>query len=142
MDPCLDRGPVLEDSAEKALELLDNRKGFFLMIEGSQIDDWAHRNKVGYMAEEMFDFDKTIGKVLQWAEKDGHTLVVITADHATGSLTLQDGNLQEGRIGVAFGSEGHNGIAVPYYVWGAGASAFGGILENDELGRRIASFIP
>ena len=67
--------------------------------------------------------------------------MVVTADHATGALTLQDGNLEEGRIGVAFGNESHNGIAVPYYVWGPGSDAFGGILENDELGRRIASFV-
>ena len=79
--------------------------------------------------------------MLQWAEKDGHTLVVITADHATGALTLQDGNLEEGSIGVAFGNDSHNGIAVPYYIWGAGAEAFGGIMENEELGRKVASFV-
>ena len=72
MDPCLDRGPVLEDGTMKAIELLskNNKKGFFLMVEGSQIDDWAHRNKVGYMAEELFDFDKTIGKV-RGAQREG-----------------------------------------------------------------------
>ena len=89
----------------------------------------------------MLDFDRTLGDVLEWAAADGHTLVVVTADHATGALTLQDGNLAEGRVVVAFGNDGHNGIAVPYYVFGPGSSRFGGILENSELGALIASFI-
>jgi len=89
----------------------------------------------------LLDFDRTIGDVLEWAAADGHTLVVVTADHATGSLTLQDGDLAEGRIGVQFGSEGHNGIAVPFYAWGPGSRAFTGIRENEDFGKLIASFV-
>ena len=137
MDPCLDRGPVLEDGAMKAIELLDNKKGFFLMIEGSQIDDWAHRNKVGYMAEELFDFDKTIGKVLQWAEKDGHTLVVVTADHGTGGITLVDGSLQDREVKVHFSTKGHHGIVVPVFAYGPHAEEFIGVMENAEVSNRI-----
>ena len=137
MDPALDRGPVLEDSAMKAIELLDNRKGFFLMIEGSSIDDWGHRQKVGYMAEELFDFDRTVGKVLKWAEQDGHTLVVVTADHATGGLTLIDGSLQDRTVKVHFSTKGHNGILVPVYAYGPGAEAFEGVHENAEVSNII-----
>ena len=137
MDPCLDRGPVLEDGAMKAIELLNNKKGFFLMIEGSQIDDWAHRNKVGYMAEELFDFDKTIGKVLQWAEKDGHTLVVVTADHGTGGITLVDGSLQDREVKVHFSTKGHHGIVVPVFAYGPHAEEFIGVMENAEVSNRI-----
>ena len=79
--------------------------------------------------------------MLQWAAADGHTLVVVTADHATGALTLQDGDLAEGRVGVAFGNDSHNGIAVPYYVWGPGRNQFGGTMENAELGALITSFV-
>nr|MCR5745282.1 alkaline phosphatase [Bacteroidales bacterium] len=112
-----------------------------LMIEGSSIDDWLHENRIDLAMEELLDFDRVLGDVLQWAAADGHTLVVVTADHATGALTLQDGDLQEGRIGVAFGNDSHNGIAVPYYVWGPGRDGFGGILENAELGARIMSCV-
>jgi alkaline phosphatase len=105
MDPVLDRGPILRESARKAIEVLDNRKGFFLMIEGSQIDDWAHRNKVGHMAEELFEFDKIIGDVLEFAQKDGHTLVIVTADHATGGLTLIDGSLEDRSVKVHFSTK-------------------------------------
>lgn len=137
LDPVLDRGPILEDSAMKAIEMLDNKKGFFLMIEGSQIDDWCHRNKVGYMAEEFFDFDKTIGKVLEWAEKDGHTLVIVTADHATGGLTLIDGSLEDRSVSVHFSTKGHNGIMVPVFAYGPHAEEFVGVYENSELSDKI-----
>ena len=133
MEPALDRGPVLEDCAMKAIELLDNRKGFFLMIEGSSIDDWCHRHKVGYMAEELFDFDRTVGKVLKWAEQDGHTLVIITADHATGGLTLINGSLSERTVKVHFSTKGHNGILVPVYAYGPHAEEFEGVHENAEV---------
>ena len=137
MEPALDRGPVLEDCAMKAIELLDNKKGFFLMIEGSSIDDWCHRQKVGYMAEELFDFDRTVGKVLQWAERDGQTLVVVTADHATGGLTLIDGSLENRSVKVHFSTKGHNGILVPVFAYGPHAEAFTGVHENNEVGEII-----
>jgi alkaline phosphatase len=56
-------------------------------------------------------------------------------------LTLQDGDLAEGRIGVAFGNDSHNGIAVPYYVWGPGRDQFHGSMENSELGALIMSCV-
>ena len=137
MEPSLDRGPVLEDCAMKAIELLDNKKGFFLMIEGSSIDDWCHRQKVGYMAEELFDFDRTVGKVLKWAEQDGQTLVIVTADHATGGLTLIDGSLQERTVKVHFSTKGHNGILVPVFAYGPHAEEFTGVHENAGVGRIV-----
>ena len=140
----LERGDLFRHMVARGIEQLSaasEGKGFAMMIEGSCIDDWLHGNEIGLAMEELLDFDRTIGDVLEWAAKDGHTLVVVTADHATGALTLQDGDLEEGKIGVGFGNDSHNGIAVPYYVWGPGSSAFGGILENEELGRLIASFI-
>ena len=141
MDPVLDRGPVLPNCTDKALELLDNKNGFFLMIEGSQIDDWAHRQKVGYMAEELFDFDKCIGKVLEFAEKDGHTLVIVTADHGTGGLTLVGGSLEDRSVKVHFSTKGHHGIVVPVFAYGPHAEDFSGIMENAELSNRIRKLI-
>ena len=137
MDPVLDRGPVLPNCTDKALELLDNKKGFFLMIEGSQIDDWAHRNKVGHMAEELFDFDKCIGKVLEFAEKDGHTLVIVTADHGTGGVTLVGGSLEDRSVKVHFSTKGHHGIVVPVFAYGPHAEDFVGVYENAELAQKI-----
>ena len=140
----MERGDLYRHTVARGLDILSREsgdKGFVMMLEGSCIDDWLHGNDIGKAMEELLDFDRTIGDVLEWAAADGHTLVVVTADHNTGALTLQGGNLEKGTIRVAFGSEGHNGIAVPVYAWGPGSDAFTGIRENDEWGRIIASFI-
>ncbi len=139
-----ERGDLFRHTVTRGLDILSRESGengFVMMVEGSCIDDWLHGNDIEKAMEELLDFDRTIGDVLQWAAADGHTLVVVTADHATGCLTLQDGNLEEGRIGVFFASESHNGIAVPVYAWGPGSDAFTGIRENDEWGRIIANFV-
>ena len=116
-------------------------KGFVMMIEGSCIDDWLHGNDLEKAMEELLDFDRTLGDVLEWAAADGHTLVVVTADHNTGAITLQDGDLEKGEIGVHFASDSHNGIAVPVYAWGPGSEKFTGIRENAQWGQLVASFV-
>ena len=139
-----ERGDLYRHTVARGLDILSRESGengFVMMLEGSCIDDWLHGNDIGKAMEELLDFDRTIGDVLKWAAADGHTLVVVTADHATGCLTLQDGDLEKGEIGVYFASESHNGIAVPVYAWGPGSDAFTGIKENDEWGRLIASFV-
>lgn len=141
LPPALDRGTDHQESVKKALELLDNKAGFFLMVEGSCIDDYCHANKVGYAVEEILDFDRTVGTVLEWAEKDGQTLVIVTADHSTGGMTLLDGNVKECRVGVNFANDGHNGVALPVYAWGPHAEDFVGIYENYELSRKIKKLI-
>lgn len=136
----LERGDLYRRMVAKTFDLLSSDgKGFFAMLEGSCIDDWLHANRIDLAVEEALDFDRTVGDVLKWAAADGHTLVVVTADHSTACLTLQGGSIEEGRVEVNFGSDGHNGIAVPYYVWGPGSASFGGIYENAELSRRIAA---
>lgn len=141
LQPALDRGTDHQESVKKALELLDNKNGFFLMIEGSCIDDWCHANKVGYAVEEILDFDRTVGLVLEWAAKDGETLVVVTADHSTGAMTLCGGKVEEQRVAVNFANTGHNGVALPVYAWGPRAEVFVGIYENAELSNIIKSLI-
>ena len=135
LKPALDRGPILMESTMKAIQMLDNKKGFYLMVEGSQIDDWCHRNKVGYAVEELFDFDKVIGAVLEWAEKDGQTLVIVTGDHNTGGLTLLKGSIEDREVKVHFSTSGHDGIALPVFAYGPGAEAFAGVHENGEIGQ-------
>lgn len=141
LKPSLDRGDILPASVTKALELLDNKKGFFLMVEGSMIDDGGHDNKAGHTMEEIFDFDRTLGLVLEWAEKDGQTLVIVTADHATGGMTLLSGSIDDKRIRVNYSTTGHNGIALPVFAWGPHSEDFVGIYENTELSDRIRALI-
>ena len=137
-----ERGDLFRNTVARGIDLLSkNENGFVMMIEGSCIDDWLHGNDIHYAMEELLDFDRTLGDVLQWAAADGHTLVVVTADHATGCLTLRDGNLEEGTIGVSFASESHNGIAVPFYAWGPGSAQFTGIHENAEYGQMVIDLV-
>lgn len=141
LPPARKRGDLFREMVRKGLELLDNEQGFFLMVEGSCIDDWCHANRIDKAIEETLDFDRTAGDVLRWAAADGHTLVVVTADHATGGLTLLDGDLKQGEVKVNFSSTGHNGILVPVFAYGPGAEQFTGIYENNSLSRKIAQIL-
>lgn len=135
-----DRGNWLERASLKAIDILNrNPKGFFLMIEGSQLDDYGHFNDLPTLMEETHDFDRTIGAVLKWAAANGETLVVVTADHETGGLTLVDGDLNEGRIVGKFSTGGHSGTMVPVYAFGPGHELFTGVFENTDISAKIKS---
>lgn len=140
----LKRGDLYRDMVSHGLSLLSSSSsasGFVMVLEGSCIDDWSHAGRLDLAMEELLDFDRTVGDVLEWAAADGHTLVVVTADHATGALTLRGGDLNEGRIEAVFGSDSHNGIAVPYFVYGPCSDRFGGVMENSALSALLASFL-
>ena len=80
---------TLETVTMKAVELLDNPNGFFMMVEGGAIDGGNHRNDVVTMMNEMVEFDKMVGAVLDFAAKHPEdTLVVVTADHDTGGIQI------------------------------------------------------
>ena len=74
----------------KALELInkDNKNGFFLMVEGSRIDHCGHNNDIACQWQEVIAYNEAFKIVQEFAEKDGQTLIVSTADHETGGLTL------------------------------------------------------
>lgn len=128
------RGSYSEKASMKAIDVLSkNKKGFFLMVEGSQIDWGGHDNKTDYIAQEMVDFDQTIGKILDWAEKDGNTLVVITADHETGGFALNGGSIGSRKVEGSFTTKGHTGVMVPVFAYGPGADEFTGIYENNMI---------
>lgn len=81
--------PSLAEMASSAIERLNkNEKGFLLMVEGSQIDWAAHDNDIVGVMSEMEDFEKAFKVAIDFAKKDGHTLVIATADHSTGGFTI------------------------------------------------------
>lgn len=129
------RGDWLPDATSLALNILSkNDKGFFLMIEGAQIDWGGHDNNLPYVTSELRDFDKTLGLVLDYAQKQGNTLVIVTADHETGGLTLlQDDTAKNKRIKPHFSTPHHSATMVPIMTWGPGASLFSGYLDNTEI---------
>jgi len=129
-------------STQTALNILDkNKKGFFIMVEGSQIDWGAHQNNTIYVVNEMLDFDRTIGKALEFASKDRETLIVVTADHETGGFALTGGNMKSGMVKGAFSTSDHTGVMVPVFAYGPGAENFTGIMENTEIAEKIISLM-
>lgn len=128
------RGDFLSDATNISLSRLSkNEKGFFIMIEGSQIDWGGHDNDLKYVVSEMIDFDNAIGEAFSFADKNPGTLVIITADHETGGLALVDGNIALGQVSGTFGTTNHTGVMVPVFAYGTGAEKFSGIYENTEL---------
>lgn len=107
------------------------------MVEGSQIDWGAHQNNTIYVVEDMLDFDRTIGKALEFAARDKQTLVIVTADHETGGLALTGGNIKTGMVKGAYTSTDHTAVMVPVFAFGPGAENFTGIMENTDIPNRI-----
>ncbi|WP_294772323.1 alkaline phosphatase [Prevotella sp.] len=133
-----ERGDLLARASMKGISLMNqNKNGFFMMIEGSQLDDYGHFNQLDLLMKETLDFDQTVGEVMKWAAKDGETLVVVTADHETGGLTLVNGNKDEGRMECCFSTKDHSGAMVPVYAFGPGAENFTGIFENTDVFKKI-----
>ncbi|MGV8133691.1 MAG: alkaline phosphatase [Mangrovibacterium sp.] len=137
-----ERKDMLPVSAETAINILSQDKnGFFMMVEGSQIDWGGHENNTSYIVEEMLDFDKAIGKALDFAAKDGKTLIVVTADHETGGFSIPGGDINAGMVSGGFNTGGHTGVMVPVFAYGPGADEFIGIMENTDVAKHLISFI-
>jgi alkaline phosphatase len=132
------RGDMLPASTAKTIDILSrNKKGFFLMVEGSQIDWAGHANSADTLIDETLDLDKAIGVALNFAEKDGHTLVVVTADHETGGVTITGGDMKTRSVKLSFSTKDHTAVVVPVFAFGPGAENFTGIYDNTELPKKI-----
>ncbi len=118
----------------KALDFLDERStnGFFIMIEGSQIDWGGHANDANYVVTEMHEFEKVVAAALDFAARDKTTLVVVTSDHETGGFAVQPGS-KLGKIEVAFTTKSHTALMIPVFAEGPGAEVFRGIYENTAI---------
>lgn len=133
------RGDYLPATTQMAIDYLSARStnGFFLMVEGARIDKSAHDNDYQAVVREVLDFDKAIEAAIRFAEKDGNTLVIISADHETGALALRDGNIKEGSVKGIFVSKGHSPIMVPLFAYGPQSRMFTGIQENSDVSNKI-----
>ncbi len=132
------RGDMLATSTGKAIEILSkNRKGFFMMVEGSQIDWAAHANAADTLIDETLDLDKAVGLALDFAEKNKNTLVILTADHETGGVTITGGDMKTGDVKLSFSTKDHTAVMVPVFAYGPGALNFTGVYDNTELPKKI-----
>ena len=125
------RDGVLPEIVKKAIETLSRDKdGFFLIVEGSMIDWGAHEGNIDYVTSETIDLDKAIGVALDFAKINRKTLVVVTADHETGGLSLTGGDISKKSITASFAGKSHTGVMVPIFSYGPGAENYSGIHDN------------
>jgi alkaline phosphatase len=132
------RGEFLIPALQKTYQSLSQSKGgSFIMAEGAQIDYGGHANIVSYVVTEMLDFDKLVGEAMRLADADGQTLVIVTADHETGGLTLLDGNIKQGYVDGHFSTNDHTAVMVPVFAYGPHSLDFRGVYENTEIYSKI-----
>jgi alkaline phosphatase len=132
------RGEMLKIALVKTTELLShNKKGFFIMAEGAQIDHGGHANDLPFVVTEQQDFDRLVGEALKFADQDGETLVIVTADHETGGLSLLDASYKKGMVRGNFSTDDHTNIMVPVFAYGPGSESFLGVYPNTEIFNKI-----
>ncbi|MDR2359546.1 MAG: alkaline phosphatase [Prevotellaceae bacterium] len=162
---------TLPQITQAAIKALYNPKGFFAMIEGGQIDWAAHANDGATMIHETIDFSEAIKIAVDfYHQHPGETLILVTADHETGGLSLgRDGKYAVNPLAFdeqqhsleyesndstiaavqeinsnafcAWPTKGHTGIMVPIYAIGAGSERFSGKLDNTDIPKRIAELM-
>lgn len=132
----------LGELTSKAItKLNENSDGFILMVEGSQIDWGCHDNDEDYVLSELKDFGTALNAALDFAEKDGNTLVLVTADHETGGTAIVGGALNGNDIQLGFVSKNHTAAMVGVFAKGPGEELFRGIQNNFEIGRKLINLV-
>ncbi|MBW3469518.1 alkaline phosphatase [Arthrospiribacter ruber] len=85
--------PSLTEMTKKAIQILSkNSDGFMLQVEGGKVDWAAHGNDTPALVYDQLEFDNAVNAAIEFAEKDGQTLVVITTDHGNGEPGVFYGN--------------------------------------------------
>ncbi|OOV17570.1 alkaline phosphatase [Flavobacterium sp. LM4] len=136
------RGAFLTNSLAKATNtFLQSKNPFFIMAEGAQIDYGGHQNNVEYVVREMLDFDKLVGLAMEFVDKNPETLLIVTADHETGGLSLIDGNIEKGYVHGSFSTNDHTAVPVPVFAYGPGAQNFIGVYQNTEIYTKIMKLL-
>ena len=137
------RGDFLPATTRYAIDYLSSKQsnGFFLMVEGAQIDGAGHSNDLESVVLETLDFDKAVAEALKFADADGNTLVLVTADHETGGMSITGGNMESSEIQAIFTTKGHTPVMVPLFAYGPGSTQFKGVMENTEIMKKILFLI-
>ncbi|MCI7698696.1 MAG: alkaline phosphatase [Akkermansia sp.] len=140
----VERKASLPQDVHRALDhLAPCPNGFFLMVEGSQIDKAAHRGDLRGMIQELLEFDRAVGVALEFARRHPGTLLVITADHQTAGLALLNGDAARGEVRAAFRTNEHSGTVVPVFAAGTrAAGAFRGYMQNTGVQQLILRALP
>ncbi|MBP1612954.1 MAG: Alkaline phosphatase [Bacteroidetes bacterium] len=135
---------LLARTTHNAIQKLDqsSSKGFFLMVEGAKIDYAGHSRCLPGSIMETLSFDMAVAEVLKFADQNGETLVIVTADHETGGLTLIDGDNETGRVTAYYVTNDHTPIMIPVLVYGPQAQKFIGKYYHYEIPSKIKTLFP
>ncbi|APA65017.1 alkaline phosphatase [Maribacter sp. 1_2014MBL_MicDiv] len=120
-------------ATKNGISYLNKEKPFFLMVEGAKIDSYGHANDIKGVVTESISFDRAVSEAIKFADEDGNTLVVVTADHETGGLTIPQGNIVRHEIEADFTTHDHTGTMVPVFAYGPMSQEFQGVYENNEI---------
>ena len=128
----------LPRATKMATNFLSKRsdKGFFLLVEGSQIDWGGHTRKSDIVIDELLDFNEAIGQALRFASKNQETLIIVTADHETAGFAINNGSTRK-ELAVAFTSNGHTADLIPVFAYGPKSELFNGIYDNTEINKKM-----
>jgi len=130
----------LSQMTKTAINRLENENGFFLMIEGSDIDTYSHEADIENMITELIDFDDAVKIAIEYVDKHPDTLLIVTADHETGGL-IQNSEQSKGELtDFLFTSNGeHTNANVILYAYGIGANELTqyDIIDNTSIHRFV-----
>lgn len=138
------RGTMFPDAVQTALNILDNnKKGFFLFVADVYVDRASHLGNAEVVALETIDLDKAIGKALEFAEKDGNTVVIVTGGPEASGMVLTSGKFQSGMFEAKWAMPGmiHTGTMVPVFAFGLGADQFSGIQDNTNIFHKMMNML-
>jgi len=133
--------PTLLDMADKALELLDNPNGFFLMIEEAHIDRAGHGNNLVVLVDHVIQINALVAMLKEYIKKNPDTLLVVTADHETGGITLSEGMENEDLSNRIFTTTNHTAADVPLSAFGKKRELFFGKLDNTDIAEKLAEML-
>jgi alkaline phosphatase len=89
----------------------------------------------------MLDFDKAVGEAMKFIDTNGETLLIITADHETGGLSLIGGDITKGNVMGNFSTSDHTSVMVPVFSYGPGSDSFKGVFPNTAIHDKIAELL-
>ncbi|WP_405380775.1 alkaline phosphatase [Maribacter sp. LLG6340-A2] len=128
----------LATSTKNGIAFLQQQNApFFLMAEGAKIDSYGHVNNIEGVIAESISFDKAITEALKFADTNKNTLVIITADHETGGLTIPQGNMDRHEVEADFTTHDHTATMVPIFAYGPMSQEFQGVYPNNEVFHKI-----
>lgn len=134
--------PTLSELTLAAIEALrDDTDGFFLMVEGGKIDEACHSNDLPRAIYEAMDFNQAVTAAINEFAGDLDTLILVTADHETGGLTVSSTpDAEDGFPSRTWTTTGHTGVNVPIYAWGKNSQLVSETMDNTQI-RNVCTYV-